>query len=163
MSYTTDSGIFVRMGTEEAELSRTGTASVDGLYGQIRVILDADHLPSVADGRTLIDVTPHAAIPVGSIVTKAVVHVLEAFDSAGDAATLTLGLAEHDGTLIDEDAIDATVAQSAIDAVGELLTCDGVVINGAKSTKNAFVTATVGTASFTAGKAILVVEYLKVD
>ena len=65
-------------------------------------------------------------IPANSFIVSATLRVLTAID--GTTPTLTIGLVEKDGTTIDADGIDAAIAESAIDAVGETVLCDGALV-----------------------------------
>lgn len=103
-------------------------------------------------------------IPAGSYIKKATLIVTEAATSGG-TATLTIGLAEKDGTVIDADGIDATIALAALDA-NKVVLCDGALAGGTASVgaDNAYVYTTPTTSSnaFTAGKGRLVIEYIEV-
>jgi hypothetical protein len=52
---------------------------------------------------------------------------------ATGATTLSIGLKQLDGTDIDPDGIDATIAKTAIDADGDVVQCDGALVNGVVS------------------------------
>jgi len=91
---------------------------------------------------------------------QAEVYVETPFDSAGDAFTLTIGLDNVDGTVYDEDGIDAAIAQAAMDAVGDTVACDGAKVETRlDNTKALHVTTTVGGAVPTAGKGWLRIWY----
>jgi len=96
-------------------------------------------------------------IPGNARIIKATLRVLTAF--AG-GTSYNLGLSESDGTVIDADGIDAAVALTAIDAVGETVLCNGALVNnlvGIGTAAGQLVVAATGT--FTAGKAVLEIQY----
>lgn len=102
------------------------------------------------------------SIPAGSFILSATLQVKEAFTSGG-SATLDLGLVEADGTAIDADGIDAGIALGAINAANETVLCDGALVGalaGIGAADGQLICAN-GTAAFTAGKAVLEVEYRK--
>ena len=138
---------------------------VNGLkqHGNKHIIkCSIDHSDLAASGTAkILGEQRDVIIPKGALILSAVGIVREGFDSAGDAGTLTLGAYKlADRSVYDADGIDATVAQSALDVVGEKLTCDGALIGGVALTEAVVVGATVGTASFTAGKLDLEIEYM---
>ena len=101
------------------------------------------------------------SLPVNSRITSATLRVIEAF--AG-GTSYDIGLYQEDGTVIDADGIDAGVALAAIDAVGETVDCDGALVGntaGIGSAAGQVVIAATGT--FTAGRAVLFVEYERLD
>jgi hypothetical protein len=88
--------------------------------------------------------------------------VTTAFTSGG-AATLTLGLQQKDGTIIDADGIDATIALAAL-AANLAVACDGALVDGTATvgSADAYLSVIYGTAAYTAGAAKLVLEYIEV-
>jgi hypothetical protein len=107
-----------------------------------------------------------ARIPYGSQILRARFQTVVPFTSGG-AATLNIGTYKWDaiGTVDDADGIDAAVALTAIDAIGEIVICDGALVGGvvpAGATSNSDVAVVVGygTAAYTAGVGILTVEYV---
>lgn len=66
----------------------------------------------------------------------------------------------------DADGIDAAVALTAIDAIGEIVQCDGAVVNGtiavgATANGDCYIAPSYNTAVFTAGKGLLTIEYIE--
>ncbi len=97
-------------------------------------------------------------IPANSFIESATLRVLTAID--GTTPTLTIGLVEKDGTTIDADGIDAAIAESAIDAIGETVLCDGALVAklvGTGAEAGQLVVTTGGTV--TAGKFSLEIVY----
>ena len=70
----------------------------------------------------------NAVIPEGAYITDAQIRVQTAM--AGTVGTLTVGLEEADGTVIDVDGIDVAVAQAALIA-NAVIACDGALVGGA--------------------------------
>ena len=101
---------------------------------------------------------PIYSLPEGALITEAYIDVDTGFVSAG-SATLDIGIVKEDGTVVDANGLFAATAKTAIDTVGERAVGAGALINGAKTTVKSFISATVGTADFTAGAGRLVVTY----
>ena|SRR5690606_14039663 len=92
-------------------------------------------------------------------IEKAEIHVETAFDSTGDGFTLTIGFDNVDGTVYDDDGIDATVAESAMTANASI-SCDGAKVGTRlDNTQPLYLTTTVGTEVPTAGKGWVKVWY----
>lgn len=96
-------------------------------------------------------------LPANSRIIKATLRVHVAF--AG-GTSYNIGLKQADGTVIDVDGIDAAVALTAIDAIGETVICDGALVNNTAGIGTAAgVVEVAATGTFTAGKATLEIEY----
>lgn len=96
-------------------------------------------------------------LPANCRISRATLRVITAF--AG-GTSYNLGLQEEDGSVIDADGIDAAVALTAIDAIGDVVLCDGALVGtlvGIGAARGQLVVAATGT--FTAGKAQLEIEY----
>lgn len=108
----------------------------------------------------------NASIPSGSYIKSA--HLLISTAFVGATGTLDIGLYEKDGTAIDADGIDVNVAVTAIDAVNDVVVCDGASVGGVVCNVSGATDADTGmyigviseTADFTAGAARLIVEYV---
>lgn len=150
-TWTNDDGLHIRYGSDEAAMKKVGSfADFDGGRQILEVEFDYNDVTSAGSETILSD---GVRIPAGVFLEKAEFVVETAFTSGG-AATLTFGLIDEDrSTAFDADGIDAAIAITAIDAAGDNITCDGAVV-GTVLTNSApmLVTATVGTAVFTAGK-----------
>jgi hypothetical protein len=158
MTWTNNDGLQILFGNEKGKRSVVGTPSTMGEVKTINVELDHSRF-AAAGTATEIDVNKEGKIPSGAIIVGATLDVTEAFTSGG-AATLTIGTREADGTVIDADGIDATIALAALNAVGKHVACDGAQVNGAALAANAHLQVTVGTAAYTAGRAKLQVNYI---
>lgn len=96
-------------------------------------------------------------IPANARISRATLRIITAF--AG-GTSYNFGLSESDGTVIDADGIDAAVALTAIDAIGDVVLCDGALVGslvGIGSAAGQLLVVATGT--FTAGKAQLEIEF----
>lgn len=145
-------GLPINFGTNKAKVGHGGEFRWNGPMEEYEFDVIWDELEAFG---TVTYLARTVKIPDGVLLTDATIEVTEAFTSGG-AATLTLGLHNADGTAYDADGIDATVALTALDTVGETTVCDGALINtilANPAKRYSYVTATVGTANYTAGKA----------
>ncbi len=159
MSYTNADGLRVLTNADQGAVKTQGTS---GYTGTQRLIVDLTFTSIGSSfGSSNIDLN-NPYIPAGSVILRADLVMTTAATSGG-AATLTLGTYNAAGTAIDADGIDATVALTAIDAVGETVRCDGAhLTTGGYIAENAYIGAIYGTAAYTAGVGKLIIEYIKV-
>lgn len=155
--WTNSDGLEVRFKNPEAGPTGAGLEAC-GPLKSIAVDFDfATAITAAADGH-------EAFIPAGSYIVNAYLIVTTAATSSG-TATLTIGLAQKDGTVIDADGIDATIALAALGAA-KVVRCDGALSGGTASvgSANAYVYTTPTTAgdAFTAGRGKLVIQYIEV-
>lgn len=111
-----------------------------------------DDLPVSGDDEAIL------RIPANAFIVSATLRVLTPID--GTTPTLTIGLEESDGTAIDVDGIDVAIAESALDAVGETVLCDGALVAklvGIGTAAGQIIVTTGGTV--TAGKFVLETVY----
>lgn len=145
-------GVAVHYGprTTTGKYGRAGNDT--GLIKTAEWTFSFDDLP-VASNDTL-----GVSIPAYAKITSAHLEVLTAF--AG-GTSYNIGLYTAAGVAIDADGIDAAVATAAIDARGDVVVCDGALVNGVLSIGGTAGKLTVAaTGTYTAGKARLVVEYV---
>lgn len=165
--WTNADGLVVRYGTEAGEPLAGNPGEVLTLGAKKQLVIDFtyDNLPGYTadlnnDG-TLDgfqeQLTP--AIPAYSYIESAILIATVDWATASSAA-LTIGLQQEDGTEIDNDGIDASIAASALD-LGDVVNCDGALVGGTVSTgaNRGFVRAT-NTNTFTTGAAKLVITYI---
>ena len=156
--WTNSDGLEVRFNGPEA--GPTG-ASVSTLGAVKNLVLDFDFATAITAAAD----AHEAFIPAGSYIKSATLIVTTAATSAG-TATLSIGLAQKDGTAINSTGIDATIALTALDAVTEVVKCDGTLAGGTASIGSAngyvYTTPTTGADVFTAGRGKLVIEYIEV-
>lgn len=167
-TWTNDDGLQVPFGQDQARETQgiMGKAVVPGPKEYVIVDLVFDDLPTFTadlnnDGTLNGFSDSDAYIPAGSYITKASILVETAFTAAG-AATLSIGTATQAGAALDADGIDATIAKTAL-AADLAVACNGALVAGtALTTADSYLTTTVATGPFTAGKAKLVIEYIQV-
>lgn len=156
MTWTNNDGLYIRFGTEKPVVSLGGESSTDGNNRVVTVDFAFSDLAATGTEKIIAE---GVIIPDGAVVKSASLHVSTAF--VGATATLTLGLIDTDrSTAYDADGIDAAIAVAALTA-GATIACDGAVVGNliSNSGTGVMITATEGTAAFTAGVAQLVVEY----
>jgi hypothetical protein len=104
-----------------------------------------------------------ALIPRGSQIKSAVFQVHTAFTSGG-SATLDLGV--FGTTVVDDaDGIDVDIALTVIDAIGDIVICNGALVGGvipvgATANEDCYIAPSYETAVFTAGTGTLTVEVI---
>lgn len=155
MAYVNADGLEILTAGEAGTAAKRGTA-VSPKKALVMTLTGTD-LGSSAD-------TPQdhdAFIPAGSYIVSASLIVTTAWTSAG-SATLTIGAYQQDGTTVDADGIDATVALAAL-AANKGVACDGALVGGTATVgaNDVYIEANYGTAAFTAGEAKLVIEYIE--
>lgn len=163
--WTNSDGLTIRFGTEQKGYDTATPAATytSGLMRQLVVDFSYDNLPGPnadSDNDGTDDAFISAKIPANAYITRALL-VVELDWATADAADLTIGLEQADGTTIDADGIDAAIAASALDT-GDVVVCNGALVGGTLTvgTADAYVVATIGTGSFTTGKARLIIEYV---
>lgn len=152
--WTNDDGLVVGFGARDSETelaARTRTA------GEVQELVMDIVGVNLTDATTPANLPSSAFIPANSLIVEADLIVDEAF--AGATAVLDIGTYEVDGTIIDDDGIDAAIAVGALTA-DTLIACDGGQV-GTVITQDAYLGATNDTADFTAGTAKLVVKFIK--
>jgi len=155
--WTNSDGLEIRFKNPEAGQTGAGLSTLGAVKN---IVLDFDFATAItaaADGH-------EAFIPAGSYIVGAYLIVTTAATSAG-TATLSIGLAQKDGTAINATGIDATIALAAL-AATKVVRCDGTLAGGTASigSANGYVYTTPTTAgdAFTAGRGKLVIEYIEV-
>jgi hypothetical protein len=156
MAWMNDDGLYIKFGTEEGATGVAGEYNRNEPLHYIEVEINWDELEAFD---TLTILSDHVKIPDGVFLEKASFEVVTAF--VGATATISFGTLDTDRTTEhDEDGIDAQIAITAIDAIGDTITCDGALIDTVlDNTTPMLLTALVETADFTAGKGFLRVYY----
>lgn len=163
--YTNSDGLNIRFGLEKGAVATSGHVSTMGDESEAHFTITGTSLTS---SDALLETHSLTGLPDGAHIISATLYVTTAFTSAG-AATLTIGLFNDDGdgtfSVNDADGIDATVAITVIDAIGDHLACDGALVGSGAialagtGDRPLFVSAKYATAAFTAGAADLVIKY----
>jgi hypothetical protein len=157
VDWTNADGLEVRFTGPEANQSGAGVSTLGAVKNLIVDFTFSEAITAAAWSH-------EAFIPAGSYIKAATLIVTEAANTSG-TATLTIGLAEKDGTVIDADGIDATIAETVLDDTNIVVKCDGALAGGTVTigAKNGYVytTPTTGADAFTAGKGRLVIEYIE--
>lgn len=164
MAWTNSDGLPVRFHREEGTVNVSGRVPAADTTVN-RVLWKLDYSKFNGTTGTQYETPSTVFIPKGATLVRATLVVTTGFTSGG-SATLDIGLQQKGGTEIDNDGIDAAIAKTAIDTVGEQVACDGALVattGGGKLGYNAYLYVKAGTAAFTAGKADLVVEYIMAD
>ena len=158
MSYTNADGLRVLTNDDQGAVKTQGVSATS--MSQVLVVDLTLTALGTTFGASNIDLN-NPYIPAGSLIKRADLVMTTAATSGG-AATLTIGTYNAAGTAIDADGIDATVALTAIDAIGETVRCDGAHLTvGGYVAENAYIGAIYATAAFTAGVGKLYIEYVK--
>lgn len=152
--WVNDDGLLVKFNRTAGETKRAGEYNSDDGTHVVEVDVRWDDLEAFGTTTFLSDAP---LLPSGAHIKSAEFYVTTAF--AGATATLTFGTYSEDRTVLDEDGIDAAIAVTAIDAVGDTIACDGDQV-GTTLTEQALLTAQVGTADFTAGQGFLRITYI---
>ena len=159
MSYTNADGLRVLTGSDQGAEKLQGVTTSSPRQALIMDITFTGI--GTTFGASNIDLN-NPYIPAGSVILSATLVMTTAATSGG-AATLTLGTYNAAGTAIDADGIDAAVALTVIDAVGDTVRCDGAHLTTAGYVaENAYIGAIYGTAAYTAGVGKLIIEYQKI-
>jgi hypothetical protein len=158
MSYTNADGLRVLTNDDQGAVKLQGVTATDPT--QVLVMDITFTALGTTFGASNIDLN-NPYIPAGSLIKRADLVMTTAATSGG-SATLTIGTYNAAGTAIDADGIDATVALTAIDAIGETVRCDGAHLTvGGYVAENAYIGAIYATAAYTAGVGKLYIEYVK--
>lgn len=159
MSWTNNDGLKILFGTEQATQGYGGVVKHDGEGVIVRWDLDSSLFASTDTKYLILD---NVYLPAGAIIREASLYVTTGF--VGSGATLDIGLVRKDGTEIDYDGIDAAIAVTALDTIGERVSCDGALVastGGGALGYDGYLCIDTDTATFTAGKAQLYIKYIK--
>ena len=155
MSYNNADGLLVLTDSAQGAVNNTGSAE----YGPKFLVINIPAAASIGSA-TVAPAANDAFIPAGAYITKASLIVTTAF--VGATAALNIGLQTAAGSAIAAQGIDAAIAVADINAIGEVVACNGSYVAGVTTvgSANAYVSLDYDTAAFTAGAAKLVIEYI---
>jgi hypothetical protein len=162
-TWTNKDGLVVGFGTHTEDNNVPAVAGTGSLRTYTVELPDATALEATAS-ITSASIPPQSVvIPHGSFIRSAVFQVTTPF--AGATANLDIGLWSNAATpvLDDIDGIDAAIDVLVIDAIGDVVQCDGALVGGVVpvgKTNDADNVVVFGyeTAVFTAGAGILTLE-----
>jgi hypothetical protein len=161
MSYTNADGLYILTNGDEGVPLDQGTINGGVTRG---LVVDID-LTRVGTSFGAANFTPQwPVIPARSVITRATLVMLTAATSGG-AATLDIGTYNAStGAAVAATGIDAAIALGAMDAVGEVVRCDGATAVGTVDvgTADVVIGPVRAVAAYTAGRARLYVEYVEV-
>jgi hypothetical protein len=152
VDWTNSDGLEVRFTNPEA--GQTGAEAIGGAIKDLIVDFNfATAITAAADAH-------ESFIPAGSYILSATLIVTTAM--AGTSGTLTIGLAQKDGTVIDADGIDVAIAQADL-GTDEVVLCNGALAGGTLSigSANGYVYTALG-GTVTGGRGRLVIRYIEV-
>lgn len=163
-TWTNSDGLVVGFGTHSED---NGVLSVadGGTLKTYTIELSAAADLEDTDAITVASIPPQSAlIPRGSSIRSATFSVTTVFTSAG-AATLDIGTYSAAAVVDDANGIDVDIALTAIDAIGDVVICNGASVGGVVpvgSVSNSDVAVVFGfeAAAFTAGAGVLTLEVI---
>lgn len=154
--WTNADGLVVGFGTREVEKNSAGKVATSGAVEEL--VLRINDATALADTVAATDdaIVHGAEIPADSLILSADLFVTTAF--AGATATLDIGVYQRDGTIVDDDGIDAAIAVATL-ADNAVVSCDGADVGTVTATA-VKIACSYDTAAFTAGAATLVIRYI---
>ena len=159
MSYTNADGLRVLTNDDQGATKLQGI-SATGMRQVLVVDLVGTSIGATF-GATNIDLN-NPYIPAGSLILSATLVATTAFDSAGEAATLTIGTYNSAGSAIVAAGIGSAITEAAVGTNGLTVRCAGThTTTAGYISENAYIGAIYGTEAFTSGVGKLYVEYVK--
>jgi hypothetical protein len=164
-TWVNSDGLVVGFGTHSSDNMVPAVTSEKGAVKTMQMLIVGTQVPSSWTSST---VPPQAAqIKRGSYIQRAKLVVQQVFTSGG-AATLSIGTYSPTATTDVAAGLLSAAALTTIDAVGEVSVLAGTLVNGtiavgATSDSDVIILPIFGTAAFTAGRAVLTVEYVEPD
>lgn len=162
-TWINDDGLEIKTGRDEAALGNVAGYRTNGRLRVVEIVVDADVLPTVAEGSTVI--TRKVVLPSGARIEK-VEKSAESETFVGSGATLSIGLVDaDDGTSnTDKDAIvdAATVAELNGDTAVALSADDsgwGGAVLGTVLSASKYLIWEVDTAEFSAGRCTFEIHF----
>ena len=161
-------GLEVNYGRERAagDRQKVGRVITAGEYQEMVVPFAYNKFPSYDvdrnnDGTLDAFSSSNEYVPAGALIESAKIIVKAAFTTS-DSGALQIGCYEQDGTVIDADGIDVAIAVTAIDAIGEVVNCDGAMVGlgTQNAAKRSYIRMYASTGAFTAGSGLLVIRYV---
>lgn len=152
--YTNADGLVQHYGPIDTVRKARKPSTTDVLQTVVLDIVGTD----LAGDATTGQIEGGAMIPAGAHIVGATFHVTTPF--AGATATMDIGVYNAlTQATVDDAGIDAAIAVTAIDAIGDTIACDGADIDTIVGAAPVTIAASYDTAAFTAGVGKLIVEY----
>ncbi len=158
-TWTNDDGLTIRIGVAEAEKGLIGEYRNDGPEHVVEVYLDWNELPAVASNS--VNISTLNKLPANIQIEAVEIVTYTDFDSAGDAMTLNVGIADADGgsTVTDVDALVVAATQAELNTGGTNVTGWVGAAVGTVIAESTYLTWEVDAAAATAGSGVLRVFY----
>lgn len=159
MSYTNADGLRVITDSDQGVVKTQGTSS-KGMRQVLVVEIPAFTAIKTTFGSVDIDLN-NPVLPANSVILNATLVMSAAATSSG-AATLDIGTYNAAGTAVAATGIDAAIALTAIDGIGETVRCDGTLTTtGAPATVDTYIGLKWNAFAYTGGAGKLYIEYIK--
>ncbi len=155
-TWTNSDGLSVGFGPLDSVNQNSATVRTQGNIEVQQYVVEFDNLPTDAVSAVS---SKAVAIPARSVIQRATLTVTEAWVGG---TNIDFGLMDVDGTDIDDDGLDVAVLVSVMNVIGDVVQMNGALVGGILDIGSAdgyLVTVTTGT--YTAGKAILMIEYVR--
>ncbi len=161
MTWDNEDGLIIRFGTERAEVNDAAGGTSNAVY---KTLVHKFAFGDIATTDVTVPNPNEAFLPADSVMIRATLYVTTGF--VGATGVLDIGLKTASGSNTDDQGIDAAIAVTALNAVGDTIACNGALLADAdltavRFTEAQYIMTTWDTAAFTAGAATLVVEYLE--
>lgn len=159
MSYTNADGLRVLTNDDQGALKYQGTMP-NGSRQTLVIEIPAFTAIATTFGSSNIDLN-NPVLPANSLILSATLVMSAAATSSG-AATLDIGTYNAAGAALSATGIDAAIAITAIDGIGETVRCDGTLTTtGAPATVDAYIGLKWNAFAYTGGAGKLYIEYIK--
>jgi len=161
-NYLNQDGLFVKIGTTKATPNLAGEFKTYGALREIEVAIDLTALTS-----TSVIQSDQVFIPSGVRIEEVEI-VAETAATSGGAPTLDVGMIQTDRTTVTSNtSFIAALAMTAIDAAGEknVLRIGSTSVGAAVGTTTSqvnYIAARANTATFTAGRVVVRIRYMKI-
>ncbi len=151
-------GLAVGFGTRTVTQNSGSKTGTPGAVEEVVLNISDATLLSDTVSSTDDAIVQGVVIPADSLLLSAELFVTTAFTSGG-SAVLDIGVYQTDGTIVDDDGVDAAIAVASLVDNFVVSPCDGALV-GTVLANDSKIAASYDTAAFTAGAAKLVVRYI---
>tara|TARA_Y100000114_G_scaffold43216_1_gene38652 strand:- start:3682 stop:4206 length:525 start_codon:yes stop_codon:yes gene_type:complete len=151
-TWTNNDGLSVGFGARDSKNENAATVRTQGNIETLQFPFDYSQLSEIGTAPS----SKSIAIPADSVILRGNFRVTEAF--AG-GTNYDFGLMNSAGTAIDDDGLDVAVATASL-TLDAVIDFDGALIGDNVGNADAYF-GVVETGTFTAGKGIVTIEYVK--